>query len=63
MGTVAAGSVSLDKAELMSLFSEGGEKTVIYNNINQLHQIFFHIHFWVFFLHMYIVFLEQQELW
>lgn len=63
MGTVAAGSVSLDKAELMSLFSAGG-KTVIYNNINQLHQIYFHIQLGYFFLHMYIVSVEQDsELW
>lgn len=32
-----------------------GEKTVIYNNINQLHQIFFHIYFGVFFLHVYCI--------
>ncbi len=44
MGTAAVGSVSLDKAELMSLFSAEKKKTkIIYSYIKCLHYNTLHI--------------------
>lgn len=65
MGTVAAGSVSFDKAELMSLFSAGGKQQLFTITLtNHIKYFFFYINFSVFFLHMFIVFVEQDsELW